>query len=71
VEDKLQIAQNCRSCGKRIVLNVPAEGFRKWQQGAMIQNVLPKLSPGEREFLMSGICEPCFDNIFGEDDWDE
>ena len=38
--------------------------FRK--SGKLIQNFFPKLTPGEREILISGICGKCFDKMFPE-----
>lgn len=35
-----------------------------------IQDIFPYLSPAERELLISGICEVCFNSLFGEPDFD-
>lgn len=36
-------------------LDVTEEQIRRWQAGEKIQNVMPHLTPAEREFIMSGI----------------
>jgi hypothetical protein len=38
-----------------------------WRNGALIQNVFPNLTPGQREFLISGATEEEFDRLFPED----
>ena len=42
-------------------------GYQKWKNREMlIQNALPKLSPEEREVLISGLCFDCQKIIFGK-----
>ena len=38
-----------------------------WIGGELIQVAMPYLSAGEREVLVSGMCGPCFDNMWGEE----
>jgi len=33
----------------------------------LIQNIVPDLTPGEREFLISGITEQEWDTLYGEE----
>lgn len=40
--------------------------LREWQAGAHIQNVMPHLTPDEREFLMTGITASEWEDTFGE-----
>ena len=51
-------------------LNVNQEQIDAWQNGALIQNVMPQLSPDEREFLITGITnsewQEAFSNIDDE-----
>jgi hypothetical protein len=37
-----------------------------WQAGKYIQDAMPYLSKGERELLISGTCDECFDKMFGD-----
>jgi len=36
-------------------LNVSEKQITLWMEGAIIQNVMPHLTSGEREFLMTGM----------------
>ena len=37
-----------------------------WQQGGLIQDVMPHLSPDDREFLMTGVTPEEWANAFGQ-----
>lgn len=39
----------------RMVINVTDAQLDEWQQGALIQDVMPQLNADEREFIMTGI----------------
>jgi hypothetical protein len=58
----------CMECKKTIKIRIPKEALYKYNQGAHIQNAIPMLNDGEREFLMSGYCSECFDIIAKEDE---
>ena len=49
---------------------IPRAGLIAWLMGAAIQLVLPCVSPGDREFLISGTSPEGWDTAFGtaEDD---
>lgn len=49
-----------------VIIEMEIEDFYKWQKGALIQEVLPYLSPSEREFLMTGSTDDEWDEIFKE-----
>ena len=38
-------------------IDVTEDQIKQWRSGALIQNVMPNLSPSEREFIMTGITE--------------
>lgn len=40
------------------------EIIKRHKDGELIQNIVPELSPGERDILIIGICDECFDNLF-------
>ncbi len=50
----------CPFCGEEHTVIVDIEGFFKWQDGALVQDVFSYLSADERELLISGICPECF-----------
>lgn len=42
------------------------EQMQRWQSGELIQNAMPNLTPGQREFLISGITPDEWKKMFGE-----
>jgi hypothetical protein len=42
-------------------LDVTDAQIEEWQNGALIQNVMPHLTPDEREFLITGITSESWD----------
>ncbi len=46
-------------------IDVTEDQLNKWQQGGLIQNVMPNLTADEREFIMTGITHNDWDEIFG------
>lgn len=58
----------CPWCGKDYTWEVPAEGYGKWINGALIQNAFPTLSATEREYFLTGYCAECQKKIFGEEE---
>ena len=57
----------CICCKKTISVSIAAPGLYAYRQGAYIQEALSN-NADEREFLMSGICGPCFDSTMSEDE---
>lgn len=55
--------------GKVNEMNLPItyEQIVKWEKGALIQNVMPHLTPDQREFLISGITPQEWEDTFGEE----
>ena len=65
-DDTLQA--RCISCKDTHILMVSNHDLKRWEGGELIQDAMPYLSAGERELLISGICETCFDKIFGSEE---
>ena len=65
----------CPFCGAVSNLTLNWEDYAKWQEGALVQDAFPYLTPNERELLITGICSDCWDRMFGTDeqgdDWDD
>lgn len=70
---------DCIWCGKRALLEVSTElgeRIKAWQKGRkenpsrtpFIQDALPELSPAQREVLISGTHDECFDKMFPPED---
>ena len=64
----LFINVQCRCCKNVLPLDVNLIDFVFWKNGMPIQNAMPYLSAGERELLISGTCEPCFDRMFSSEE---
>lgn len=64
----IRIDALCPWCsGTATVTGIPAEGFQQWQAGEFIQHALPGLTAGQRETLISGSHESCFDEAFPDE----
>ena len=57
-----------------MLLPVTNEQIERWQDGELIQNVFPHLTPSEREFLISGVTPEEWDvvnedmeEVYGDD----
>jgi len=57
----------CIFCGKGGWVTVPIAGYNAWRDGAFIQNALPQLTPGQREQLINGTHDECFNKNIPED----
>jgi hypothetical protein len=52
----------CPFCLEHNEIEVPEQGYKSWIEGELIQRALPELSASEREALMTGICDYCWEN---------
>ena len=58
---------SCRECGCQQQMAVNIDDMNRWNyQDVYIQDAMPYLTVGEREFLISETCEPCFDKMFAD-----
>jgi hypothetical protein len=57
----------CAVCRVPQILTVPAEGLRKRQAGALIQDAMPDVPEAIREMFVSRTCGPCFAELFAVD----
>tara|TARA_R100000808_G_C2083809_1_gene106713 strand:+ start:146 stop:448 length:303 start_codon:yes stop_codon:yes gene_type:complete len=46
-------------------------GLQQWLRGALIQDVFPKASSEEREFIVSGLTPEAWNRIFGEEEYND
>lgn len=60
--------QPCMVCDKTSYLEVEEESIILWQNGALIQDVFPDLTPSQRELLLTGTHDVCWDLLFKEED---
>jgi hypothetical protein len=66
--DTTTIHATCPLCDDTKDIAVPTFGFHRWKQGALIQNALPEISAGDRERLITGYCEECWNTLFPDDE---
>ena len=69
-EDKVTLTTVCPFCSKerKIVLegDKAAEykrGKVAYEAGYRIQDAFPSFTPSEREFILTGICDECWDSM--------
>lgn len=58
----------CIVTGNEVTVSVRSEELFAYRQGAYIQDALKSNTPAEREFLLSGISETGWNQIFKEDE---
>ena len=63
------VTPDCPFCNKAgVKLRVNATDWERYNGGMMIQQAFPYLSADERELLKTGICNPCWTEIFSSED---
>lgn len=65
---EISVVTRCPFCGKAHFTEMNEMDYLDWQDGALIQDVMPYLSAQEREHLISGICEDCWNKMFSDMD---
>lgn len=71
-EHPVTIICTCPRCHKVHEVVVDFEDYTNYMMGdAKIQDAFPYLSANEREYLLSGFCEDCWNDIFAEEDEEE
>src|SRR5579859_6772168 len=62
-EQVVLVAKTCPICGKEEQHPIPQDGYLKWKSGVLIQRALHDLNECIREFLISGMCADCREEI--------
>lgn len=71
-EHAMTIICTCPHCHKVHEVEVDFEDYTNYMMGdANIQDAFPYLSANEREYLLSGLCEGCWDSLFAEEEEEE
>ncbi len=64
-----ELEKECVHCQKEFVIQVNEADYDSWVDGkALIQDAMPYLTPGQRELLISGTCDDCWNSLFGSND---
>ena len=70
VNGEVKVGRVCAFCDQLNTITLPGpaiHGIRRWQRGeASIQIALPTLTPSEREVILSGSHDACWDRAYGE-----
>jgi hypothetical protein len=61
------ISGPCYSCARPQEVRVKAAELENYKAGGYAQDCFSSLSAGQREFLISGICDDCWDELFPEE----
>lgn len=68
-KNQIILKVTCIVCNKTYELPVYEEDYNKYMaHECMVQDAFPYLTPDQRELLISGICDSCFDNLFDEEE---
>lgn len=62
--NKKTLCTMCKDCGRIVEIPCTPTQLKKYNNGALIQQVFPNLSADDREIFQSGICNDCFEKIF-------
>ena len=53
----------CDYCSAAYRIHFTEDQERRWKRGQIIEHVAPSLSPSERELIMGGVCQKCWDAL--------
>jgi hypothetical protein len=56
----------CPECGEQVSIKITPEKLFAYNQGAYAQTVLSEYPDDVRERFISGVCGPCWDNLFSD-----
>lgn len=71
-EHFVTIICTCPRCHKVHEVVVDFEDYTNYMMGdAKIQDAFPYLSANEREYILTGFCEDCWNNLFADEDEEE
>lgn len=71
-EHSVTIICTCPRCHKVHEVVVDFEDYTNYQMGDVnIQDAFPYLSANEREYILTGFCEDCWNDLFADEDEEE
>lgn len=70
VHDDVTITGPCYYCQTPQTIGVKRADLNRFRDGEFAQHCFSYLSPDAREFLISGICGKCWDEMFSAEDVD-
>lgn len=66
-KETINLTVTCPVCGLTSNVTVNKKDYEAWKAGARIQNALSYLPAAQRELLMTGICNDCWDSMFSKE----
>lgn len=63
--EKIMIGNRCPMCQKMHGVEVNKSDYDAWQDGMSIQRAFPYLDAYQREIIQTGMCQPCWDKLWG------
>jgi hypothetical protein len=70
-DDKVIVRGPCYSCKKPQEVIVNGADLIRFRDNEFAQDCFPYLSADKREFMISGICNACWNEMFEEEDEDD
>ena len=69
-ERNLTISRVCPTPGCNVVsvVMVNSDDYNKWRRRDKIQDAMPYLSARQREVLITGVCDECWDKMKEDDE---
>ena len=64
MNEDIELELQCKYCDYEEILHVPKSDYDAWHNGAFIQEVFDYLSAGQRELMISGTCDTCWNKFF-------
>lgn len=58
----------CPGCQRTKTFDLPEGQIKKYMEGELIQKAFPQLTPEERESLVTGYCDSCWNKLFKDQD---
>ena len=65
-KDTVTLEKACPFCGQLSTATVPTIGFDKYMNGELVQRAFPNIPAETREFMITGMCKDCQEEIFGQ-----
>jgi hypothetical protein len=66
-QESIEKTIECEYCKKSYSFEVRENGLEAWENGEYIQDALYDIEDWQRELLISGTCNDCWIEFFGED----
>jgi len=64
--DQKKVVTICPKCRKEQTITVIESDYYNWMEGMLIQRAMPYLTADQREALITGYCNSCWEEIFKE-----